>query len=126
MAGIKRGRGRGNLVCARVWSRALIPFPFPFEHLPRGLAEVRFSWTKLLHILGKVMISPGQLSCLLAYIISISYTYYRLSFTFPVTNLLKLCIYDLKICFCFYQSLICLTLSFFPFVGKRRNGLENC
>ena len=63
---------------------------------------------------------------LISLLICISYTYYRLSFTFPVTKLLKLGIYDLKICFCYYEGLICLTLSFFPFVGKRRNGLENC
>ena len=50
------------------------------------------------------MFSPGELSCLLAYIICMSYTYYRLSFTFPITKLLKLCIYDLKICFCFLSK----------------------
>ena len=30
VAGVKRGRGRGE------FGRALIPFPFPFERLPRG------------------------------------------------------------------------------------------
>ena len=42
VAGVKRGRGSGNLGLRkhagrgpRVWSRALIPFPFPFERLPR-------------------------------------------------------------------------------------------
>jgi len=42
VAGVKRGRGRGNLgarvpLLARARSRALIPFPFPFERLPRRL-----------------------------------------------------------------------------------------
>ena len=42
--GVKRGRGRGNLgarelvgLLIRAWSRALFPFPFPLERLPRGL-----------------------------------------------------------------------------------------
>ena len=39
MAGVKRGRGRGILGAReRAWSRALIPFPFPFERLPHRLA----------------------------------------------------------------------------------------
>ena len=41
MAGVKRGRGnlgaRGLLPPPRAWSRALFPFPFPFEPLPRRL-----------------------------------------------------------------------------------------
>ena len=44
VAGVKRGRGRGNLgarelvgLLIRAWSRALFPFPFPLERLPRGL-----------------------------------------------------------------------------------------
>ena len=55
VAGVKRGRGRGNLgarehvgrarekgkepssLLPRAWSRALVPFPFPFERPPRKL-----------------------------------------------------------------------------------------
>ena len=42
MTGVKRGRGnlgaRGRVGRGpRVWSRALIPFPLPFERLPRRL-----------------------------------------------------------------------------------------
>ena len=49
VAGVKRGRGRGNLgaredvgrsLLPLAWSRALIPFPFPFERLPRRLAKL--------------------------------------------------------------------------------------
>ena len=48
VAGVKRGRGRGNLgargkqesLLPRAWSRALIPFPFPFERLPRRLVTL--------------------------------------------------------------------------------------
>ena len=44
MAGVKRGRERGNLG-ARGGERscALIPFPFPFECLPRRLSGGMFS-----------------------------------------------------------------------------------
>ena len=44
VAGVKRGRERGNLgarelvgLLPRAWSRALIPFSFPVEGLPRRL-----------------------------------------------------------------------------------------
>ena len=55
VAGVKRGRGRGDLgsrgrarekgketssLLPRARSRALIPFPFPFERLPRRLGKV--------------------------------------------------------------------------------------
>ena len=34
----------------RAWSRALIPFPFPFERLPRRLGSTVLGVTKLLRI----------------------------------------------------------------------------
>ena len=41
VAGVKRGRGnlgaQERMGLPRAWSRALIPFPFPFELLPRSL-----------------------------------------------------------------------------------------
>ena len=37
VAGVKRGRRRGIWACESAWSRVLIPFPFPFERLPRRL-----------------------------------------------------------------------------------------
>ena len=54
VAGVKRGRGNlGARVCVgrgpRVWSRALIPFPLPFERLPRRLhvdGRKRFNYAK--------------------------------------------------------------------------------
>jgi len=30
-----------SFLLPRAWSRALIPFPFPFERLPRRLAEIK-------------------------------------------------------------------------------------
>ena len=41
VAGVKRGRGnlgaQERVGLPRAWSRALIPFAFPFERLPRRL-----------------------------------------------------------------------------------------
>ena len=55
MAGVKRGRG--NLGArereGRAWSRALIPFPFPFERLPRRLT---LSWRLKVSLLTAVLL----------------------------------------------------------------------
>jgi len=66
LAGVKRGRGRGNLgargrkernlpssLLPRATSRALIPFPFPFERLPRRLVYriQLMSWSVCIHLI---------------------------------------------------------------------------
>ena len=50
VAGVKRGRGnfgargRQESLLPRSWSRALIPFSFPFERLPRKLMTLGLNY----------------------------------------------------------------------------------
>ena len=37
VTGVERGRGNLGALLPRAWSRALLPFPFGFERLPRRL-----------------------------------------------------------------------------------------
>ena len=52
----RRSKGKGKGEFWRAWSRALIPFPFPFERLPRRLHFFEASRQPSAKTLSKIMI----------------------------------------------------------------------